>query len=459
MIHLGRVSSLHLMGIGGAGMCALAEVLLAAGYEVSGCDHEASERTARLARAGAKVTLGHDPAHLAGVDALVVTSAVDRAHPEIVAALGAGVAVVRRSVLLAEILRLRVTVAVAGTHGKTTTTALLGHVLAAADRDPLVVAGGYLKALGGHARAGRGELAVCEADEFDRSFLDLHPVHAIVTNVEPEHLDCYGSEAEVHRAFTDFVGRVPFYGRAVLCADDPGAAALATGLGRRALTYGLGSGATVSAVAVDPGPTGTRCIATKAGVELGPVDLPLAGRHNLANALAVIAMADELGVPFAAVAAALATFPGVARRFDRRGERAGVTVVDDYAHHPTEVAAAIAAARQVFPARRLVVVFQPHLFSRTRDFASAFGTALAAADEVFLLPVYPAREQPLPGVTSELVRAAVAADPRATEVALVADRSAAVAALDACVRSGDVILTLGAGNVDRVAAEWLGRPA
>lgn len=454
-MNFGHVRHLHFAGIGGAGMCGLAELLHREGLEVSGCDLQASEATARLQQLGIPVAIGHDPSHLAGADVLVISSAVPATSPEVEAARGAGVPVIRRAEMLGEVSRLKWTVAVAGTHGKTTTTSLTGHVLTEAGLDPTVAVGGRVHLLGAHARLGRSQYLVCEADEYDRSFLALYPVLAVITNVEAEHLDTYGTVEAMEDAYVEFAGRTPFYGATIACLDDPGVRRLLPRLGRRIVTYGESPQAEVSARGVVLTPAASRCRVVARGEDLGPLEVPLPGRHVLANALAAMAVALEVGVPYPSAAAAIAAFTGVARRFERKGERNGVILVDDYAHHPTEVAATLAAARQAFPSSRLVAVFQPHLYSRTQSFARQFGEALLGADLVLVLPVYAAREQPVPGVTHQLV---VDAARRSGHRHVVPCDSfeAARSTLDAAVREGDVVLTLGAGNVVRLGEAWLG---
>jgi len=443
------------MGAGGVGMCGLAEVYRAEGFQVSGCDLELSGRTAGLEDLGIPVAMGHDPEHLDGVDVLVVTSAVDRAHPEVAAALDRRLPVARRAEMLAELMRGRRGVAVAGTHGKTTTTALVGHLLERTGLEPTVVVGGHARFLGSHGRLGSGDLLVCEADEFDRSFLELAPTIAVVTNLEPEHLDCYAGEDDLQTSFVSFANRVSPFGAVIFCGDDSGARALATSIRRRVVSYGLNEEVDLRAVAVEAGPGGSRFEVQTPNGSLGEVFMPLPGRHNVCNALAAIAVGLELGASFDQLAAACGDFGGVARRFERLGERDGVTVIDDYAHHPTEVRAVLGAARQAMPDRRLVAVFQPHLYSRTKDFAEDFGEALTGADVAVVLPIYPAREAPIPGVDSRIV----------VEEALRSGHPSVVGAgsmdealewLAGVLKPGDVMLTLGAGDVYRLAEEWLG---
>ncbi|MCX7895808.1 MAG: UDP-N-acetylmuramate--L-alanine ligase [Thermoanaerobaculum sp.] len=453
-MNFGRVRHLHFVGIGGAGMCGLAELLRAEGFIVSGCDLAESEATRRLATLGVKVHRGHHPQHLDGVDVVVVSSAIPPQNAEVHAALQRGMPVIRRAEMLGEVSRLKWTVAVAGTHGKTTTTSLTGYILTQAGWDPTVVVGGRVHFLAAHARLGRSEYLVCEADEYDRSFLALHPVLAVITNVEPEHLDTYGTVAQLEEAFIQFANAVPFYGAVVACLDDAGVRRLIPHLRRRLLTYGFAPQADLAARQWHLSAQGARARLIFAGQELGELTVPLLGRHGLANALAATAVALEMGVAFEHIAQAVASFTGVARRFEVKGTAGGVTVVDDYAHHPTEVIATLQAARQRFPGRRIVAVFQPHLFSRTQTFAREFGEALLEADLAFVLPIYPAREQPLPGVSAELVvEAARKAGHRRVELLPSLDEAASLLAQQ--LVDGDVVLTLGAGNVVELAQALL----
>jgi UDP-N-acetylmuramate--alanine ligase len=446
---------LHFMGIGGVGMCGLAEVLHARGVVVSGCDLAESERTERLRELGLDVRIGHDPAHLDGVDVVVRSAAVTLDEAELEAARQRQLPVIRRAVMLGELVRGGRGVAVAGTHGKTTTTSLVGHLLTEVGLDPTVLVGGRARFADSHARVGGGQLVVCEADEFDRSFLELDPVVSVVTNLEPEHLDCYSDAGELEAAFATFCNQTSVLGRVILCRDDPGAWSLAGAVRRPRLGYGFSDDAELRAVDLELDADGCRFLVLQRGSELGRVTLPLPGRFNVRNALAALAVGLELGAPFAGLAAACASFTGVARRFDVLGSRNGVTVVDDYGHHPTEIAAVFEGARQALPGRRLVVVFQPHLFSRTRDFADGFARALLGADVVMVLPIYPARERPIDGVDASLV---VAAARRAGHPAITAGPavSQAAVAVDALLEPGDVLLTVGAGDVHRVAKAWLG---
>jgi len=449
-----NVRHIHLMGVGGVGMCGIAEVLLAQGLTVSGCDLADSERTRRLTELGAKIHHGHEQNHLEGVDALIVTAAVSKEHPELTAARERGLPIVRRAEMLAELMRLKRGVAVAGTHGKTTTTAIIGHLLTSAGADPTVIIGGRAHFLGAHARIGESPLMVCEADEFDRSFLELAPHLAVITNLESEHLDCYGSVEELRAAFATFANRTSVFGAAIVCADDPGAWSLRDDLRRRVVGYGVSKEAEVRLEITASEARGTEFTVFRDDSRLGDVSLPMPGTFNALNALAAITVGLELGIEFDVLAAACADFSGVARRFEVRGDRGGVTVVDDYAHHPTELKALLEATRQAMPGRRVVAVFQPHLYSRTRDFAKDFASALLGAEVAIVLPIYPAREKPIEGVSSLLVveEAERLGHPRVLAGPAIGE---AVQQLEEVLEPGDVLLTVGAGDVDDLAAAWL----
>jgi UDP-N-acetylmuramate--alanine ligase len=453
-----RLRRLHFVGAGGVGMSGLAEILLqATPLEISGCDLARSENTLRLEKLGAKIAVGHDPGHVAQADLLVTSSAVGESNAEVAAARARGIPVIRRAEMLGEIMRLKQGIAVAGTHGKTTTTSLTGMVLTEAGFDPTIVVGGQVHILGTNARLGKGDYLVAEADEYDRSFLALTPVVAVITNVEADHLDTYRDLPDILDAFATFAGRVPFFGSVVLCADDPGALSLQPRIAKRVVTYGESPGAQLSAssVRLEAGATIFDVADADAG-PLGQVRLRLPGRHNVANALAAIAVGRELLIPFSTIARALEAFTGVVRRFERKGERGGILVVDDYAHHPTEIRATLSAARQVYPGRRLVALFQPHLYSRTRDFAADFGEALTRADAAVVMDVYPSREQPITGVTGELV-ADAARRQGAASVTYVPEKTGVVSCLERALCPGDVLLTLGAGDVVRFGEEYLKR--
>jgi UDP-N-acetylmuramate--alanine ligase len=448
------VQHLHLMGIGGVGMCGIAEVLLSRGLTVSGCDLARSERTRYLENLGARIHVGHDAAHVETADALVVTAAVPSGALEVEAAAERGLPIIRRAEMLAELMRFRRGVAVAGTHGKTTTTALIGHLMTAAGADPTIIVGGRAHFLGTHARVGESPLLVCEADEYDRSFLELAPHMAVVTNLEAEHLDCYDGEDDLITAFVTFANRSSVFGAAVLCADDPGAWGLRHRLRRRVVGYGTSPEAEIRMEIVKADVEGTSFDVIDRGRSLGRVRLALPGTFNALNALAAITVGLELDVAFDVLAAACGEFAGVARRFEVRGERDGVTVIDDYAHHPTELRAVLEATRQAMPGRRIVAAFQPHLFSRTRDFAAELAAALMGAEVAVVLPIYPAREQPIPGVDAALV---VAEANRLGHPCVIEGLPPGEARiqLEEILRAGDVLLTIGAGDVDRLGEAWL----
>ena len=453
-----RLRRLHFVGAGGVGMSGIAEILLlATPLEISGCDLARSDVTARLEKLGAKISIGHDPGHLASADLVVISSAVAESNAEVTAARARGIPVIRRAEMLGEIMRLKQGVAVAGTHGKTTTTSLTGMVLTEAGFDPTIVVGGQVHILGTNARLGKGDYLVAEADEYDRSFLELTPVVAVITNLEADHLDTYRDLDDILDAFATFANRVPFFGAVVACVDDAGVRRLLPRIKKRVVTYGESPEALLAAKSVRLEATSTMFdVWDAAEGRLGSVRLRLPGKHNVANALAAIAVGRELLIPFETIARALAAFTGVVRRFELKGERDGVLVVDDYAHHPTEIRATLAAARQVYPERRLVALFQPHLFTRTRDFTEDFGTALAAADVNIVMDVYPSRERPIPGVTGELV-ANAARRAGQTRVIYTRDKKRVVDCLEQTLRPGDLLVTLGAGDVVKFGEEYLKR--
>jgi UDP-N-acetylmuramate--alanine ligase len=456
---LGKTRRVHFIGIGGIGMSGIAELLANLGYVVTGSDEKRSEITDRLATLGVNVGIGHAADQVSGADVVVVSSAVAAANPEVVEAVRRQIPVIPRAEMLAELMRLRFSVAVAGAHGKTTVTSMIAFMLDRAGMDPTAVIGGRLSAFGSNARLGASELMVAEADESDRSFLKLFPTIAVITNIDREHLENYGSFEELQQAFVDFANKVPFYGSVVACADDPPLAAVLPRMSRRVTTYGLDAPeAEITAAGVELGPltvTGTvmrrarrEGDAGSAPTPLGTLVLGVPGRHNLQNALAAVAVGLELGVPFEKVAPALGAFRGAERRFEVRGEPGGILVVDDYGHHPTEIAAVLAAARAL--KRRIVVAFQPHRFTRTASLMNEFGPALSSADAIVLTDIYAAGEAPIPGATLDALAAAVRT---ATMVPLtVVPRLEDVPrALAAIARRGDVVITLGAGSIGSVA--------
>ena len=450
------IKHIHFVGIGGAGMSAIAEILHKLGYRVSGSDQTDSGVTRHLAELGVTVHIGHAASHIAGAQAVVTSTAVQADNPEVTAARAARVPVVARAVLLAELMRLKKGIAIAGTHGKTTTTSLVASVLAEAGVDPTFVIGGKLQSVGSNARLGAGEFIVVEADESDASFLQLNPVISVVTNIDADHMETYGHDlARLHGAFVDFIHRLPFYGRAVMCSDDAGVRAVLPQLARPVTTYGFNDGADLRAVQVQALPGGRmQFVAQQAGCGDLAVALNLAGDHNVRNALAALAVARELELPDAATARALAAFTGVGRRFERHGElpcAAGghCTLIDDYGHHPVELAAVIAAARGAFPGRRLVLAFQPHRYSRTRDCFADFVRVLGEADVVLLTEVYAAGEAPIPGADGRALTDALRVCGRVAPL-FVADVAALPSAIQQVVCDGDVLITLGAGSIGDV---------
>ena len=463
---LGKTRHVHFVGIGGIGMSGIAELLANLGYVVTGSDEKRSTVTERLSTLGILVGYGHQAANVGSADVVVCSSAVGPTNPEVVDAARRQIPVIPRAEMLAELMRLRYAVAIAGSHGKTTTTSMIALVLERAGLDPTAVIGGRLSAFGSNARLGRGEVMVAEADESDRSFLKLFPTIAVITNIDREHIESYGSLEDLQDAFVDFANKVPFHGAVVACLDDTPLAEVLPRVTRRVITYGLDArhaDLTVVDVSMAPlGATATVLDRTRArglphrhgetGTTLGEIQLRVPGRHNLQNALAAVAVGLELGLSFDRIAAGLGEFRGAERRFEVRGEPNGVLVVDDYGHHPTEIAAVIAAA-QAF-GRRIIVAFQPHRFSRTSMLMDAFGPALSRADHVVLTDIYGAGEDPLPGVTIEALAAsiektssvAVEVVPRLAEVAPVLARTA---------QPGDMVITLGAGSIATVPEQLI----
>ena len=454
---LGKTRRIHFVGIGGIGMSGIAELLANLGYEVSGSDARRSDATDRLLSLGVKVAIGHRAENVGEVDVVVFTSAVREDNPELEAAKAHGIPIIPRAELLGELMRLRFGIAVAGAHGKTSTTSMIALVLESAGLDPTAVIGGRLRAFGGNARLGRGAYMVAEADESDRSFLKLFPAIAVMTNIDREHMEAYGSIDKLHEAFVAFANRVPFYGAIVACADDPALVSLRPRFTRRLITYGLTREDTdIAATDVRLAGYGSESTIVRrrpsgGHVEvLGQLRLQVPGRHSVQNALATIAVSLELDVPFETITSALEGFQGVERRFEHRGVIGGVTVIDDYGHHPTEIAPVLAAARAALPTR-VIVAFQPHRYSRTRDLMREFGLALAAADEVVLTDIYPASEDPIPGITVEALAAAINSG-RAQPVRIVAGLEQIAPTLAELARPGDVVITLGAGSIGSVAS-------
>jgi len=446
-----RIRQVHFVGIGGIGMSGIAEVLLNMGFRVSGSDLKRSEVTARLEALGAKIYEGHAAENINGAHVVVRSTAVREENPEIVEARRHSIPVIPRAEMLAELMRLKPhTVAVAGSHGKTTTTSMVATVLAHAQLDPTVVVGGVVGAMGSNARVGKSDLMVVEADESDRSFLMLTPTFAVVTNIDREHMDHYTDMTDVRKCFADFVNKVPFYGASILCLDDPHVQAVIPEVVRRRITYGLSAQADIAAREVRYDKQfGSVFQVRREGEAVGEVSLQVPGLHNIYNSLAAVAVGLELEVPFDTIAGALAEFTGVNRRFQLKGEAAGVIVVDDYGHHPTEIRATLVAAKLGSRGRRMVVLFQPHRYTRTQDLMDEFARSFNNADVLMVTDIYAASEDPIEGVTAESLVGAVRRFGH-KDARYVGTIEEATQALLEEVRPNDMVITLGAGNVYRV---------
>ena len=452
-----KVKQLHFIGIGGSGMSGIAEVLLSLGYQVSGADLSESASIKRLRTLGAKIVIGHAANNIAGADVVVISSAVKANNPEVVAAKAARVPVVARAMMLAELMRFKQGIAIAGTHGKTTTTSLISHVLDTAGLDPTCVIGGRLNSIGTNARLGKGEYLVAEADESDASFLYLKPIMAVVTNIDQDHMETYAHDfAKLKSAFVEFLEHLPFYGLAVLCADDANLREIMPRLSKPIMTYGFSEQAELRAINVRAsGPKMLFSTIQQRDGRLLDVELNLPGMHNVLNALSAIAIAREVGVSDENIAKALASFTGVGRRFQRYGDvkiAAGgaYTLVDDYGHHPVEMAATIAAARGAWPERRVLLAFQPHRFTRTRDLFEDFVRVLSTVDELVLAEVYAAGESPIVAADGRALMRAIRVAGK-IEPAFVDTADEIAAAVRSRVRDGDIVITMGAGSVSGVA--------
>jgi UDP-N-acetylmuramate--alanine ligase len=443
----------HFVGIGGIGMSGIAEVLLNLGYRVSGSDLKESDVTRRLSKLGARVMSGHRKENLVAADVVVTSTAIAKDNPEVLAARQRKIPVIARAEMLAELMRLKYAVAVAGSHGKTTTTSMIATVLTAAGLDPTAVVGGKVNVLDSNAKLGKSELMVVEADESDGSFLRLHPSISVVTNIDAEHMDHYGTLEALKAAFVKFCNLVPFYGLNVLCLDHPNVQALLPQLEKRFVTYGSAHTADYRLEGVQLSGFCTSFRAFRRGESLGDFSVQMVGAHNALNALSVLAVADEMDISVEVVRSALAEFAGVQRRFTVRGELKGITVVDDYGHHPAEVKATLAGARAAF-GRRLVVAFQPHRYTRTRDLLDEFATSFNDADVLFLTSIYAGGELPIPGVTSKSLVDALAAYGH-RDVTYVEKRADLARAIAPKLKEGDIVLTLGAGDITQVGPELL----
>ncbi|HEY4375217.1 MAG TPA: UDP-N-acetylmuramate--L-alanine ligase [Burkholderiales bacterium] len=456
-----KVKRIHFVGIGGSGMSGIAEVLLNLGYEISGTDLSSNAATQRLAALGAKVLQGHAAEHIAGADAVVVSTAVNNSNPEVQAARAARIPVVPRALMLAELMRLKQGIAIAGTHGKTTTTSLIASILTEGGVDPTFVIGGRLASAGANAKLGSGEFIVVEADESDASFLNLQPVIAVITNIDADHMETYGHDfARLKHAFVDFTQRLPFYGTAVLCADDVHVRSIMPLVSKPIVTYGTVADAQVRAGDIAAAQGQMRFTTLREGGDPLPITLNLPGQHNVLNALAAIAVATEIGIADSAIQKALAEFKGVGRRFQRHGDvtldaGGSFLLVDDYGHHPAEMAATIAAARGAFPERRLVLAFQPHRYTRTRDCFEDFVKVLSTVDALVLADVYPAGETPIVAADGRALARAVRVAGK-VEPVFVEDMSAMAQTVRQVARDGDVVIGMGAGSIGNLPRELTG---
>lgn len=461
---MGRVRRVHMVGIGGIGMSSIAEVLIARGFEVTGSDLKKGDTTARLEELGATIYEGHAAENVADADVVVYSSAV-KAHlnPETVEAGRRLIPRIKRAEMLGELMRMRHGIGIAGTHGKTTTTTMVGLVAKTADLEPTIIVGGKVASFGSNAVSGEGDVIVVEADEYDRTFLRLTPVVAVITNIEEDHLDTYKDLADIKATFVEYANRVPFFGAAILCLDDENVRSVVGDIHRRVVTYGTSRQATLRAENVEQIGAATHFDVLYHSERLGSVTLHAPGLHNVRNALAAVGVGLELDVPFETIAAGLAAYEGVDRRFQLKGEARVPTasgtegtllVVDDYAHHPTEVEATLEAAARGWPERRVVAVFQPHLYSRTRDLQHEFARAFYDADVLVVTDVFPAREEPIEGVTGELI-ARLARQYGHRDVHYVEDKSHLPVALAELTRAGDLVITMGAGDVWRYGEAFL----
>ena len=453
MMMLRKTRRIHFVGIGGIGMSGIAEVLINLGYEVTGSDLEEGPTVRRLRSLGGVVERGHRPENIGDCDVVVTSSAVRPDNPEVQEARRRQIPVIPRAEMLAELMRIKHGIAIAGSHGKTSTTSMVAQMLAGAGLDPTIVIGGRLEVLGSSAKLGRGDLLVAEADESDGSFLKLSPTIAVVTNIDSEHLDHYGQLSGLQAAFTDFLNKVPFYGAGIVCLDEPRIQEILPRLTRRVVTYGFSAQADLTATAIEFREFNTSFDVHLQNRKLGRIDLRVPGRHSVLNALSAIAVCLELEVPFEKIAAELARFHGADRRFQLKAEHGGVMVIDDYGHHPSEILVTLAAAKKGW-GRRTVVVFQPHRYSRVNSLMIEFARAFYDADILAVTDIYPAGEMPIPGVTAEKL-ARVIKDHGHKDVSLVKDLAEIPAWLKKRVREGDMVITLGAGSVFRAGEEFI----
>jgi len=448
-----RVKNIHLIGIGGAGMSGIAEILMNLGFRITGSDKRQTDVTDRLVSLGAKIFIGHQAENVKSCDVVVYSSAVKMDNEEIIAAQERKIPVIKRPEMLAELMRMKYGICIAGTHGKTTTTTMVGRVLTRGNIDPTIIVGGKVEDFGGGAKIGSSHYLVLEADEYDRTFLKLTPVIVAITNIDVDHLDCYRDLDDIREAFLTFANKVPFFGSVICCIDDNGVQSILPKIERRIITYGVSRQADVRAENIRSEGMKTTFRIIAFGEKLGDVTLPVPGMYNVRNALAAITIGLEMGVPIETTIEALGEYNPVSRRFEIKGVKAGVTVIDDYAHHPTEIKAALDGARSAFD-NRIVAVFQPHLYSRTRDFYEEFGRAFMNSDLLFVTDVFPAREKPIEGVTGKLVAdAAISAGHR--NVVYIENKEDLTDAIKAVVSDGDMVITCGAGDIHKVGTKLL----
>jgi len=449
------IKKLHFVGIGGIGMSGLAEILVDQGFTVTGSDRSASDNTERLEGLGIHVAIGHDAKNVEkDVDVLVYSSAIPPENPEVVVARQRNIPVIRRAEMLAEVMRLKYGIGIAGTHGKTTTTSMVSLILMEGGVDPTVIVGGRLHGLAGsNARMGKGDFIVVEADEYDRSFLSITPTIAVLTTLETDHLDCYRDLEDIKSAFIQFAAKVPFYGFVVLCLDEPALQDIMPKIKKKIITYGLNGQADLQAVDIVHRQNRTRFTVLRNGAELGEIELQIPGKHNVQNALAAIAVGLSLNVPFAKVKTGIEKFTGVFRRWEVKAELQGITVVDDYAHHPTEIKATLAGVKAGWR-RRVICVFQPHLYSRTRDFYDEFGRSFFNADVLVVTDVYPAREEPIQGVSGELIANAAKVFGH-KQVHYVPDKTSVPSFLMGIKQEGDIVITMGAGDIWKFGEQFI----
>ncbi len=450
---LGKTRRIHFVGIGGIGMSGIAEFLHNQGLDISGSDLKKSDLTAHLEKLGIPIFEGHDPKNFRDIDVVVKSSAVRDDNPEIVAARAQKIPVIRRAEMLAEITRMSYSIGIAGTHGKTTSTSMAGMVLEAAGLEPTIIVGGKVMNFGSNNVMGSGKYIVVEADEYDHSFLSLTPIIAGITNIDSDHLDCYNNYENIKAAFIEYANKVPFFGCAIVCLRDPGVQAILPLLNKKVITYGTSRQSDVQATNISMQGFQSEYNALYKGYCLGRIRMKVTGKHNILNSLLAVAIGLELDIPFAAIQQGLSEFKGVYRRFELKAEVGGIAVFDDYAHHPTEIAATLEGFRDSTQ-RRIVVIFQPHLFSRTRDFYQDFGRAFFSCDLLILAPIYPAREQPIPGVTSKLIADAAVQSGHHNVICLEENSQILETALN-MLQPDDIVITMGAGNIWRYGEELI----